>query len=568
MITVEEIKKIWGRYKELYQGVRTEQEKDQRFHNDTFEVTGIKKPHKVVRIGTGTRIVDVPAEQMVTSNPQAFFYVLKGRQDATERLSQEVNLNWIELLRQQNPNTFKESVKNLLGRGENYIKLCHNETWVSGSKIRSGLPVLFLIPDPMVIYGSPREDDCGWIPNCGVPNNVIVFYERQPLEVIVNYPSWSNPKKAGEEGSNKNKKVEWFEYWDKDVRYFEADGEPVLKGGINTNIYGFVPFVRKYSGFGRRSPEGKLEDLIMSDIRPSRGLIEEECCLMSDISSIFHLFAHKTKTIITDADIDEGKLKDSLAFGAYDLNYIQIPAEAKRFDIQDINIEQPSAELFAHLRDVQTRIVQRHPFLMVGYPLGTSGRQQDITSMAAMRRYDTVIEGLELAFATAIEMALGICQIVPTLKPDGIRKSDLDTVYKCEIRLKAKDPVEEDRLVTLGERLWNFGDGSIDLETLHTQFQGRTQEESKRIRAKLFAEKLIYGSDAAQVLSMVFQEESGLEAFLEQLKQGEGQGGLGGKPTPTQQRRLQGEIQTETGREQAPEGVRGGRTPPAGYLRG
>ena len=236
-------------------------------------------------------MVDAPAEQIVTSNPQVFFEIQKGNKDISKKLSKVVNQNWIEHLRLQNPNPFKETVKNKGARGESYIKLAHNETWVTNpvSKdndglpvfTRVGLPVLFVVPDPMVIYGSPEEDDCGWIPNSGVPNTVVVYYKRQLSELVVKYPSWEDPKgRVGREGDDL---VDWYEVWDKNTKYFEADGEVLIH---TKNPYKFTPFIRKYSGFGRRSPDGELANLIVSDLRFSRDLIMQECITRSNILSI------------------------------------------------------------------------------------------------------------------------------------------------------------------------------------------------------------------------------------------------------------------------------------------
>ena len=383
---IEEIRELKEYYvKELYSKTRIEQNIDRTYIEDTFAVPEIKPPHRAVRSGRGYEIVNAPAEHIITSNPLAFFKVLKGAkpQDVALRLSKEVNRNWIEILKKQNPNPFKESVKNKLSRGENYIQLMHNDAWVTGARKRIGLPVLFRVPDPMVIYGSPEEDEEG------IPSRVIVLYERQPRDVIPRYPEWSNPK------NEKNKKsVEWFEYWDKDTWYCEADGETVRH---QRNLYGFVPFIRKYSGFGRRSPDGELSSLIVSDIRMSRDLIREECITRSDIASVHHLFSHRSKLLRLPMgqEISEDEIQ-KLQFGVYALNTIHLPIEATLISEP---VELPRAEVYAYLNEIITRIQTRHPFVMAGFPFGTSGRQQGMTLMAGMRRYDTVIENTTIEWA-------------------------------------------------------------------------------------------------------------------------------------------------------------------------
>ncbi len=310
MLSEDKIQNLEEHYiNNLYSNVRKEQTEDLTYRDDTFEVPEVRTPHKLWRSGIGARMVDAPAEQIVTSNPQVFFEMLKGSKDTAKKLSKEVNQNWIEILRLENPNPFKEDVKNKLSRGESYIRLAHNEMWVTnpvGEKDglptfrKFGMPVLFLTPDPMVIYGSPEEDDSGWIPNTGVPNVVIVDYERQYSDVIVRYKNWSNPEKREPGGL-----VKWREFWDKNTMQLKADGEVVLRA---KNPYGFTPFARKYSGFGRRSPDGELAELIVGDIRFSRDLIKQECITRSNIASIEHIFAHRPKTIMSEGQLSAEQL--------------------------------------------------------------------------------------------------------------------------------------------------------------------------------------------------------------------------------------------------------------------
>ena len=559
MRTLDQIKVYKERYiKELYLQTREAQKTDDTYINDTFKVPEVKNPHHLYRSGLGVRIIDAPAEQIITSNPQAFFEVIKGAKDVGEHLSEIVNAIWLDILRRQNPNIFKESVKNPLARGETYIKLAHNESWVTGGNKRLGLPVHFLVLDPMVIYGSPEEDVNG------IPERVIVFYERQLSDVIVRYPNWSNPKKA-EKGENP--KVEWFEYWDSETKYIEADEEPILDGGIQPNIYGFPPFVRKYSGFGRRSPDGELANLIVSDIRRSRDLLREECAMRSNIASVMYLYAHKPKTLIVPPGTDIENLKEEFSLGSYDINVIQAdPAQIKIVD-EDIV---PSPEMFTHYQSILSQLNQRHPFILP-FPMGSSGRQDVGALVYNLKRYDTVVENTENLFATAIEQALKIVDAVPSLiKGTGLRQGDLDAKIKCNVKLKAADPLEEDRRITLGNRLWNSGKGSISLQRFHTEFQGMTEAESKKEIAKMLADQVtIYNPDIAAVMGMVAAKEGGMEEYLAQLQeQRKGMEGTGMREElpRTGEERIQGEVETPFGGEESVS--RGARRPPAGYTRG
>ncbi len=539
----------------IYAQTREQQRKDKEYIDDTF-LPKIRHPHKVLRLGLGEEIVNSPAEQIVTSNPQAF--VEAGDKTAALRISKVIN-GWIEVLRRQNPQPFKETVRNKLARGENYIKAVHNEAWVTrpiskdkkGLPVfdKRGLPVLFVIPDPMVSYGSPEEDENG------VPLRVLSFYKRQPWDIILKYPHWKDPKNTMQ---GTNKLVEWFEFSDKDTMFASADSDVVVH---KDNPYKSVPWVRRYSGLGRRSPDGELSSLIVGDIRNSRGLIEEICVMRSDIASVMHISAHKPKTIMSPGELNEKDIREHLSFESYDLNIIQnIPPGTT---IEDVEIDQPSQEAFAHVANCMADITRRHPYIMAGFPMGSSGRQQDAASIAAMKRYDTVVENTETEWGTIFEKAFKVMKAIPTLLPEGLHKSDLDVDFRCTVLLKAKDPIEEDRLITLGDRLRRLPNPAIDLRTFHTEFLGYTAEKSKDVMASMLADMVtINNPQWAQVMGMVAAEEGAMTDWLERVAQ-EQAAQPAQIPATTQERALgEGQPGSPT------EGTRGGRTPPERFTRG
>lgn len=533
----------------VYTRTRAAQEQDLTYINDTFAVNEIKEPHKVYRSGIGRKMVDAPAEEIVTSNPQAFIKTKK--EDIAERLSQEAN-SQIGLLKLQTPNIFKESVKNKLSKGESVIQLVHNERWVVTPINKIGLPVLFLQPDPLVTFCSPEDDDSGWIPEQGVPNRVVRFYQRTLLDVITRYPTWKNPKKRD---LKKNSFVDWIEYWDKETHFIEIDGETVV---YMDNPYGITPFVRKYSGFGNKSKDGDISSLIVTDVRFVRDLIHEECVLRSNIASINNIFAHRSRTVTSPGTLNVKDLRANLDFGSYALNVLDNLPEGTEITVDDA--QPATTEMEKHLVDIKLEISQRCPFIMSGFPIGETGRQQALSAMAAKKRYYTVVENTEQEFATAIEMAFAICRKIPTLdKLPALNKNDLKTQFKCEIKLKAADPIEEDRLHTLGSR--HFQAGEIDLEKLHTDYMGMTKDESKLTRAKMYVDRAMMDPAIQQLMAMQAAQEHGMEeqlAMIRQAQQGQAQAGA----SATQQQRLMGE-----GQQLETEPNRGGRFPPDRFTR-
>ena len=543
MLSEDEIRDLEEHYiNNLYSKVRGEQRTDMEYRDDTFLVPEVRTPHKLWRSGIGARMVDAPAEQIVTSNPQVFFEMMKGKADTAKKLSKEVNQNWIETLRLENPNPFKEDVKNKLSRGESYIRLAHNEMWVTNPTGKDkkgfpifrkfGMPVLFLTPDPMVIYGSPEEDDSGWIPNTGVPNRVIIEYQRQYSDVIVRYKNWSNPK-----GKKPGGLVQWKEFWDKDTMQLKADGVIVLRA---KNPYGFTPFIRKYSGFGRRSPDGELAELIVGDIRFSRDLIKQECITRSNIASIEHIFAHRPKTIMSEGTLSSEQLQ-ALNWGAYDLNIIDNVPIGTKFIEEQYPAVPP--EMYQNLANIRAELAQRNPFIMAGLPFGTSGRQQSLTETAAGRRYSTVLENTEVQWATAIHMALVIAARIPGLAPSGLSESELLGDFRVAVELAAADPIDDDRKANLGASL--FEKGQIDSHTNLTKYQGYTTDEADEIDDNLLAAKVL-GSDAViAILGQQVIEEAGMADQLAALQESNA------LAERSQQRTSRpSEVQTERGREE------------------
>ena len=577
---IRELKEYYT--KDLYNDLRGEQRIDLSYINDTFGVPEVKQPHEVFHEGLAYKIVSSAAEQMVTSNPQAFLYTdKKTQQESAKKLSREINEKWVTGFKRQVPNLFKELVKNKIGLGESYIKLVHNESWVTGKQQKTGTPVMFIPLDPIVVYASPQDDNSGWHPRIGVPNQVVVSYPRQPNDVMRKYPSWSNPRlrditgvsrSGGTKGDHARELVDWWEYWDKDIRYFEADGEPVLKGGIQPNDYGFTPFVHKYSGFGKESPDGDLSSLAVSDIRMARDLIREVYILGSDIASILHLFAHKPVTIVLPSgeEVDENSLRKNLDLGSYSLNLLYLPEGS---EIHWGDTISPDAEMFRYYQEKKAELFQRFPFINAGFPFGSSGRQQDLSMTSGMKRYESVIENTQDQTSTAIEMALAITKKIPKLLPEGISRGDLDIDYRCQVLLRADDPVEADRKATLGSRLYQQGE--VDLYTNLTKYQGYSQTEADDIITNLLVELVTFKSpEIAQLLGMKAAEKAGmLDELLELRKQQQqtekGQRILGQMPPPSEMRQRTGEVESPIAREMIDDALRarGQRRSPERFTR-
>ena len=547
---------------DLYANLNRERAKDQEFYDDTFKVPQLAPKNRpelpVSRTGKGARLVDSPAEHIITTNPQAFKRDVISEKDQvkTNRVLSMLNQQWIPLLKRQNPNPFKESARKILLRGDSWLQLAHNSSWVTGEIEKLGLPVLFLMPDPMTVYADPEEHN-------GIPKRVIVWCERMPWLVKQIFDKWSNPL-----NKKPTDKVNYLAYFDDDVRYFEADGEPLLKDEIQENLYGFPPFIHATSGFGYQSSTGEPADLIVGRLRKVRDLLIRLTAITSSIDAVIYLMAQPHTDFRTTVDRVYGKE----AFTDYErglATYNVLPYGVEPVPSPPVP---QLGDLFRYLAVIESSLEREDPRVLAGIPAGTSGRQQDIVGASAMMRYETVAENIEAQFSTGIDMSLQMLKAVPGLMPDEIKETDIDTGYY--IKLKAEDPLDIERKATLGSRL--YAQKEIDLMTNLVEYQGKTPDRGKEIITNILVDLVTINNPLwAEMAGEAAAEEMGMEKYLEEIKQRtarqtQQQQGLQAPPSPSEMQRVTGEVMTPEGREMIDEALRtkGGRRPPQAYFRG
>ncbi len=555
---IKEIKDLKGYLVNTYYAkLRAEQRIDEQYYNDKFAVPQIKHPVPISRTGRGARMVDSPSEHIITSNPQAFRVpIIKGgvatKGDENERLSVMFNQMWIPHLKKQNPNPFKQSVKDNMLYGESWVHILHNESWVTGKMEKKGLPIVLLSYNPQVIFADPNEDENG------IPERLVLWYYRVPWIIKKRYPSWSNPKKRKDGDGD----VEWFGYWDKDDQYFEADGEVVFQ---NKNPYGFVPWVHSLSGFGKTSSEGEPAEMIVGRLRKVRDTLVRECAITSSIDAQIYLMGQPQHDFETDPGVEVTPEQiESYTVGLGVVNVL--PPGVKRVKA---DTPQPTAEMFQHLYNTRSELEREDPSVMSGSPVGTSGRQQEGAAASAMRRYDTIVENVENQFATIFSMGLRIMDKIPAFPlPNGVNKNDIDKNYEVSVKLKAADPLDDDRKATLGSRL--VSQGEIDIKTNLVQYKGYTEDEAERIITQILIDKVTLQSpEIAELLGMRAAEKSGMSEDLMALRikrqmMEQQQSGLSEAPSATEQQRRSGQIESPLSRETIDRALtqRGARNPP------
>jgi len=567
VVTKSEIKDLKEYLMETYHAKRKrQQEEDQEYIDDTFSISWLRKGINRVRTGKAYRMTASPAEHIITDNPQVF---RQGKDKMrNERVVNELN-RWARILKEYNPNPYKEHVRNLLARGEAWIYVLHNNNFTGDP---NETPVHFIIPDPLLVFVDGFAGE-----TMGVPNRLILCYERLARDIRRGYPQWA--WKNMQPGQTENDKVLYLMYWDNKSRYFEADDEALLidgsdSDGVQENIYGFVPFVHAYSGFGKGSPDGDPSSLAVSRITKCKDLIAEYTAIRSTVNDLIYKYSHPSKDYYYNPSVGTPPVD-------FESNYSQEPGAFNKVpilgDIKDPirkGVDMlPDVQLFQHLYNIERDIDKEDPLSMS--VMGTSGRQQDMAEEKSLRRYETIVQNSAQAFSKSFGLALRMIEKLPHIKPSGINKGDINGYYDCNIELRAQDPLERDRLATLGDRLWNMGNGAIDLETYHTEYLSYTEEISRRIRAKLFVDKLMmYDPTVGQVMGMTFAEEAGLmkwiqEAMAKNAQMQEQAKGLQTQPPATTQERTKGETKTPLGAEMIDAALsnRGARKPPERYVR-
>jgi len=511
---IQEIRELKEQYKAFYSTKINEQEADQEFYDDKFPVA-IKKPYHIKRTGSAARIIDIACATIDTSNPVVFCEPRKKNEKEIARALKRAKLlnHWIQFFIPE----INEAKMNLFLRGESFFQVDYNDAY--DKEDNSCLPVIISAPDPMIIYADPQESD-------GLPARVIKSCNMNVGQVKQLFPTWTNPRKRK---LNDKSGVEYLAYWDAGTRYIEADKETLL--GPQTNIFNLVPFAHCYSGFGKRSPEGKPETLVVGRLRKIRGRLEEECEIESRLDSIIGLFANPVVRLEpTIPDAGEPPDEDSIRYvpgaviqGSYGWKvFIEQPAV-------------PGPQMYQHLYQIRSALGLETPNIAMGLPSTSraTGRQEDIYAEQYTKQYRTLRNNLAKATAQTLSMALKILDTVPGLLPITVRattlkdgkeireeetvtKDDIDGYYDCRVEFKVED--EFGKNFIMYERLAN--EGRASWKSLLIKGMDYTEDAADEEINETLAE--MAWRTNPQMLAMVLQEameKSGMNSTLRKMEE-------------------------------------------------
>jgi len=554
----------------FYSTLRAEQTTDQQFYDDEFKVN-ITDPYRIKRTGTAARICDSISWHIDTANPQASREPRKSGEPEDKRAKKVTTLlnHWLLLMVEE----IEEAVKNAVRRGEAFFQMEYNPNYNSTDS--NSLPIMPMAPDPMIVYPDPHEYR-------GVPRQVIKSCRMTCSQVEQLHPNWSNPQKRK---LNSIEGVDYFAWWNKDWRYFEADEESLLPGDIQPNVLGAVPFVHCPSGFGKKSPEGKPEAKYRGLLSPLRGRLIEECEIESRIDSQIGLFTNPVvKAMKTDPNADPEPTAEQLDFGPG--RTIIVPFG---WQIDIIQGQVPSAQMFQHLYQIKQALGVELPPIALGLPSTSraTGRQEDIYGEHYRQRFSKLIGNVERALATALGMGLKYLDTIPGALPITVRataiengksirkeetitKEDIDGYYDCTVRLQVQDSSRD----FMKYRLL-ASENRVSWETLLVEGLGWTKDRAQSEITDTLVE-MVWRTNP-QMLDIVLREameEAGRGNLLKKVdeqaaQQAASQQLLAGMPpAKTRPPEATNPLAADTLRQVLQEGQGGVRQSGAGYMQG
>ncbi len=484
-----------------------EQRTDESYYNDTFEVT-VQEPFHVVRTATAARIVDSIVDHIELGNPQVFREPVKNTSTAREsaiKVSRFCNA-MIKAWRAE----IADLVRNCVHRGEGILQIQYNPDY--NNKLYKGVPLFLHAPDPMTTFCDPYDSLC--------PKTVVKEFNMESLaarELEPGLPKYEE-------------QVQYRSLWNENTKYIEIGGKKENK----KNVYGFTPFVHCYSGFGKKSSDGKPESLAVGRLRKIRDRLKEECEIESRIDSIISYYANPLMMIKQLDDVDRSAARKSMEDMVIGPGHnVIIPFG---FDWALYTPPVAASELFQHLYQIRDALGMDIPPIMAGQASGprTSGRLEDILTEHIERKYAVLIDNVELALAEILGMGLRLLSSIPQALPvksnatvieDGksvrieeeITKDDIANCYDVVVKLNPEEAIQADRKIMLYDRLADKG--RIGWRRFLIEGMGRTEDEADEIMAETIAEQAMLTDPALkQIMVEEAVEQIGGQRYLDKLK--------------------------------------------------
>lgn len=554
-MNLEEIKE-WKEYLVVERnGQRIKEQKlDLEFFEDTFHIPYVKmketenKNDYEIRTGFVAEMANGFTQQLIAAVPKVLTnpkmkgaVVTKSMEEAADRVASTAN-KWCYQLGRQTHNPFKQTFKSLaFTSGESWIYIPHNPYLAKyegqwQDEYPEAIPVHFILYPSMVVFHDPSEDVGG------KPTRVLVYYRRTAADLRANY-KWKGGDRAGKDP------VSFMFYADlKELKAWADDDEELFS---RRNIYGCLPFSHSYTGWGVETADMRPELLAYSRTRMIRGRVEEDTAMASDFRYNIHATAWRHRTVINKSgqELGDDFTKEYHPNDPGKLSVLTIPPGV------DVAVEETQvfeAPVFAYRAQVRADLNAAYPAPLKGQASGTSGRQEDILAGMGLSMYDCVVENNSTLWSEAFKIAIKIGYKLPGMIPFGLQSNDNESFSELKVETRRDDPLDSLRRAKDGDL--KYQSGIISLETNLINYQGMTKEEAKKEMARLLVDDVTRNHPVfREIMGMQLAREMGMEeefgALSAQMQPGGANppsqiGSQGGPPR-------QGNIKTETGREQA-----------------
>jgi hypothetical protein len=548
--TVDEIKKRLSAWETYYQRHHQNQKDIDEFYELTFSAQ-VPKRYPTRKPSTARDWIDAGVRHFTLDNPRMTVY---ARRPSDAGRKQAASLEaWGNFFLKLSRRQIKDVAKKVLLRGEGFIKINMDDTYFgdyNGKAIDSldikelmeyrekrlyHFPIYLTIPDPINVYCSVAHDGL-------MPLEVIECFEITVSEAIAlcKKNGWQfNPERNGTP-RRPDEKVTWISYYSCDWRCFILDDVAVLKGGVQRNIFGFVPYVHFSAMAGQTGYDGKPEYEYRPIIHGKQDMFIMESRMLSFIDAINARHAFPRYKFRGNPEV----IKQYYPRG--------VPTDPEKLlleqeGIMEIDVlsgDKPPEGLFAEFAIMQQLAAAPAIASSGGRPTGVySGVHQESLIAMARSQYKDAFMSLQEALAIVLGMGLRIIEkvykhdvMIKNLSADSpkvyqiLKVSDIQGYYDCEVALLAEPPEATDTRKALGVTLWQKG--AISKRMMKKEYFDMSDDEideddAQRIAEDTMNDPLIRGAMGRDAL-----EQLGMHKALAAIKEIDAQTAALGKEPP------------------------------------
>lgn len=419
----------------------------------------------------------------------------------------------------------KDNAKQLLKYGESFFKLTVDDTFYGEGTTKLGkdeleefeekraslFPLIVTCPNPINVFCSPAHRGL-------IPKEVIEFYEMTVSEAedLCERNGWQWKP----EGKKSTDTVKWTSYYSAKSRCFLIEDTPLLTPAVQINYLGFCPYVHIPSGLGSSSYEGKPEYKYRSILHSKKGMIKLQTRNLSQLDAINSRWAWPWPELTGDeAKIAQYYGQKGEGF-SINPNEVHVTPEGIKLEIHQG--ESPPPALYQHAA-MLSALAEPPPILGGNRSPGTySGYGNVVQLSTAKPRYKDAFKNFEDGLSVLMGMGARVVEKVlnykiATYEGEYINPAMIKGHYDNEVHLLAEPPEAADMRKTLGNNLWNSGQGSISLKRTLVMYHDMTNEEADEEIAQKLAETGIFDPAIAMEVAIDAAERLGAEKAKELL---------------------------------------------------